>query len=620
MTVSCMDFKDLYERVDQLEQKVAALEELNTTVSGLSTTIGALKNNVYVKEVTETAEGYVIKFSDNTQAVIRDGVDGEDGTTPTIGVKEEGGELVWTVNDKVVKDESGKAVPATVKVPEFKFENNKWWYRFGPTDSWKDCGEKTGHEPSITETEEFVIITIGDKSVQIPKEVVSPAIEEINHVLAVARRLFIPVGKSLDLKEWFEVAPEGALKSMVEYTYPEDAPFTISDKGVLTANGTGPKNVNSVTISAKNDPSINITLYINTGETPNNEEIPSTVDADQRIDIFRGSLEEYNTMYQSGNTSNFNPFNNSHASIETGAINFRLGLPVDQNTNLTMENARLHFMFYVSNPAALESASFDNAHFLEVTSSSYDANEINFDLPLFVPDLKAGWNEVDLPFSAAGNPNDTNGPFDITKVSFIRFVCPIIGADPVVFQVKDLFAYVPDAPAQITIDGDLSDWAKVKGVTNDAADVRYVEFKMASDADNLYFYTRRTTQQYNDIWNGGGYVYYAFDFDDNMETGGGTIWGNGPYELIFVIWPFGGSSSAPAFAATPLGDSTIQPSGDIKTNYKANGKFDSATGVELEFSIPRADLPAIPNSQITVYSWGNKGGENMKNNPLKITL
>ena len=90
--------------------------------------------------------------------------------------------------------------------------------------------------------------------------------------------------------------------------------------------------------------------------------------------------------------------------------------------------------------------------------------------------------------------------------------------------------------------------------------------------------------------------------------------------MIFVIWPFGGSSTSPAFATTPLGDSTISPSGDIKTHYKANGTFDAEIGVELEFSIPRADLPTIPAQQITIYSWGNKGGEDMKNFPLSVTL
>ena len=332
--------------------------------------------------------------------------------------------------------------------------------------------------------------------------------------------------------------------------------------------------------------------------------------------IFKGSLEEYNTLYQSGNTTNFNPFNNSHASVDKGTINFRMGLPVIPNENLTMDNARLHMMFYVSNPAALQSVGFDGSHFLEVTSAAFDQQEVNFELPLFVPDLKAGWNEIDLPFSAATNPNNTDGEFDITKVSFIRFLCALNGDDYVVFQVKDLFAYVPDAPVQITIDGDLSDWAKVKGVTNTNDGATYLEFKMASDADNIYFYTKRVPNAA--LWNGGGYLYYGLDYDNDTTTGGGEIWGNGPYECIFVIWPFAGTGDAPAFADKPLGESMIKPSGSL-AHYNANGKADTS-GVELEFSIPRADLPELPATEISVYAWGNKSGENMKNFPLKVTL
>ncbi|MBQ6082481.1 MAG: hypothetical protein IJK91_08410, partial [Bacteroidales bacterium] len=290
MATSCLDIADVYKRLDTLEQKVAGLEGLNTTVQGISNTVDALKNNVYVKEVTETAEGYVIKFTNNTQAVIRDGVDGEDGQTPTIGVKEEGGELVWTVNGKVVKDESGKAVPATVKVPEFQFENNKWWYRFGPTDSWKDCGEKTGPEPTITETDEFVIITIGDKSVQIPKEVISPAIEAIKPVLAKAPNLFVPVGESVDLKDFFTVEPEGALKSMVEYVPAEESPITVTDKGILT---TSADCNSSVTLVSKANPDIMMKITIRSAVCPNNETPTTTIDPEQKVMIFKGSMEEY---------------------------------------------------------------------------------------------------------------------------------------------------------------------------------------------------------------------------------------------------------------------------------------------------------------------------------------
>ena len=888
--ISCTpDIEDLYKRVDALEKQVAELSALNSTVSGLSTAVEALQDNVYVKSVTETADGYVIEFTNGKTATIKDGEPGQDATAPTVGVKEVNGELVWTVNDQVVKDASGNPVPATVKVPEFKFDNNKWWYRFGANDTWKDCGEKTGPEPSITETEEFVIITIGDKSVQIPKELVSPAIKAIKPVLNKAPNLFVPVGESINLKDFFTVEPEGALKSMVEYVPAEGSPITVTDKGILTTtadcnssvdlvsksnpdiklnilirsavcpdnetptttidpeqkimifegsmeeyisatdlggssnfnpinnshtaafksaggafnfrlrlpviqntnltmenarlhmwfyisdasvlqsapfdgehflevsslrydqqevnfelplfvpdlktgwneidlpftvannpnNAEGPFDItkvcairfvchadtkdkweaiqirdlfayaadasitainpvlakqpnlfvpvgesvdlkdfftvepegalksmveyvpaegspitvtdkgiltttadcnSSVDLVSKSNPDIKLNILIRSAVCPDNETPTTTIDPEQKIMIFEGSMEEYISATDLGGSSNFNPINNSHTAAfksAGGAFNFRLRLPVIQNTNLTMENARLHMWFYISDASVLQSAPFDGEHFLEVSSLRYDQQEVNFELPLFVPDLKTGWNEIDLPFTVANNPNNAEGPFDITKVCAIRFVCHADTHDKYeVIQVKDLFAYVPDAPVQITIDGDLSDWAKVKGVTNTNDGATYLEFKMASDADNIYFYTKRVPN--TALWNGGGYLYYGLDYDNDTTTGGGEIWGNGPYECIFVIWPFAGSGDAPAFAEKPLGDSMIKPSGSL-AHYNANGKAD-ATGVELEFSIPRADLPELPATQISVYAWGNKSGENMKNFPLKVTL
>ena len=619
--ISCTpDIEDLYNRVEALEKQVAELTALNSTVSGLSVAVEALQGNVYVKSVTETADGYVIEFTNGKTATIKDGEDGQDATAPTVGVKEVDGELVWTVNGEVVKDASGNAVPATVKVPEFKFDNNKWWYRFGANDTWKDCGEKTGPEPSITETDEFVIITIGDKSVQIPKEVISPAIEAIKPVLnALGPRLFVPAGESIDLKDFFEVEPEGALKSMVDYTPADDSPFTVSEKGILTCTGGGNK---SVVVSSKANPDIKLTITVRSAECPNNETPVTTINPEQKVMIFGGSLEDYNTLNNMGGSSNFNPVNNSHtnafSTASDAAFNFRFAMPVEPNSNLTMDNARLHMWFYISDASVLSAGpteDIDNEHFLEITSSGvHDADEVNFNLNLFVPDLKTGWNEVDLPFSQATNPG---GNFDITKTCFMRFVGHAnTNGKWEAIQIRDYFVYVPDAPVQITIDGDLSDWAKVKGVTNTNDGATYLEFKMASDADNIYFYTKRVPN--TALWNGGGYLYYGLDYDNDTTTGGGEIWGNGPYECIFVIWPFAGTGDAPAFADKPLGDSMIKPSGSL-AHYNANGKADDS-GVELEFSIPRADLPELPATEISVYAWGNKSGENMKNFPLKITL
>ena len=618
--ISCTpDIEDLYKRVDALEKQVAELSALNSTVSGLSTAVEALQDNVYVKSVTETADGYVIEFTNGKTATIKDGEPGQDATAPTVGVKEVNGELVWTVNNEVVKDASGNPVPATVKVPEFKFDNNKWWYRFGANDTWKDCGEKTGPEPSITETEEFVIITIGDKSVQIPKEVVSPAIEAIKPVLnSLGPRLFVPAGESIDLKDFFEVEPEGALKSMVEYTPADGAPFTVTEKGILTCTGGGNK---SVVVSSKANPDIKLTITVRSAECPNNETPVTTIDPEQKVMIFGGSLEDYNTLNNMGGSSNFNPVNNSHTTAfntaSDAAFNFRFAMPVEPNSNLTMENARLHMWFYISDASVLSAgptADIDGEHFLEITSSGvHDNDEVNFNLNLFVPGLKTGWNEVDLPFSQATNPG---GNFDITKTCFMRFVGHAnTNGKWEAIQIRDYFVYAAEAPVQITIDGDMSEWANVKtGLVSEKETPVYMEFKVDNDDTNMYFYTKRDNR--SNIWAKGAYIYYDIDADNDPTTGVQKDAIVGLENWIYYK-PFGGTADAPAIATEIIGE---QMSGSTMLNNLVFKGAISETCVEIEASIPLTDVGVKKGDVIGVNSWSNKEGDDVKTKMLVYTV
>ena len=152
-----------------------------------------------------------------------------------------------------------------------------------------------------------------------------------------------------------------------------------------------------------------------------------------------------------------------------------------------------------------------------------------------------------------------------------------------------------EEPAHITIDGDLSDWDKVKGDTQGNHTI-----KVASDENFIYFYSHRTTAgRYGEIWGGSGYVYIAFDLDGD-DTTGETLWGNGPYEFVGVIYPYG---EQPTINAAP-GDACL-PEGCTLANVVCKGVVDDE-GAKIEFSVPRADIPAIPTTPVTLYSWGNK--------------
>lgn len=150
----------------------------------------------------------------------------------------------------------------------------------------------------------------------------------------------------------------------------------------------------------------------------------------------------------------------------------------------------------------------------------------------------------------------------------------------------------------IDIDGDFSDWAAIPGVSEGS----YGMFKVVMDDNYIYFYTWRTTEgRYADIWEKNGYVYIGMDLDLNMETGE-TLWGNGPYEFVGVLYPFGGTKDAPAIDEAPGAD--CLPETATLANVICKGVID-AEGAKIEYRIPRADLPAIPEI-FDVYSWGNK--------------
>lgn len=154
---------------------------------------------------------------------------------------------------------------------------------------------------------------------------------------------------------------------------------------------------------------------------------------------------------------------------------------------------------------------------------------------------------------------------------------------------------------EIKIDGDMSEWAGIEGASADGINAA---FKVASDETNLYFYVKRSAERMAEVWEGGAYHYYTFDLDGNPDNGE-TLWGNGPYDLILVVYPYAGSASSPAFGIAKAG--AAAPGTCTVANAVIQGVV-TESGVETEIAIPRSDLLAMPSTPVTVYSWSNKGG------------
>ena len=412
--------------------------------------------------------------------------------------------------------------------------------------------------------------------------------------------LFVPVGATADLKDFFEVEPEGALKASVVYSVPEGAPVTIDKNGILTATGNSLGNI-TLTLAAKNNPEISKSILVRTFDTPNNEEPENSINPDSKVYMFKGSFEEFTSLASAGGACSWNPVNNSISGLITNqALLYFQTPPV--NSGVTAENGHLHFKYYLSN---VDADKMDYVHaFVELTSNGLDHRERTWE-GLVNLNPKVGWNEADLALKDASPNSAGDGDIDLSSVNFIRFKIPSAISDGAgAVQIKEIFLYEEDAPVQITIDGDMSDWAKVQG----GSAGNHASFKIASDDEYIYCYSHRaTTGRYSDIWGGTGYIYVAFDLDNNAETGAGTVWGNGPYEFVGYISPYGGSASEPAIVEAPGTDSETnnQPAPYNLKNVLCKGVVDE-NGAQVEFRIPRTDIPAIPSTAITVKAWGNK--------------
>ena len=122
------DDSDLVERVDNLEGRLAKLEEqckqINANINSLQIIVNALKEADHITSISNLVEngveiGYKIEFAKSDPIHIyhgkagADGARGEDGYTPLIGVKKDkDGIYYWTLDGNWLTDNDGNKVRA----------------------------------------------------------------------------------------------------------------------------------------------------------------------------------------------------------------------------------------------------------------------------------------------------------------------------------------------------------------------------------------------------------------------------------------------------------------------------------------------------------------------------
>ena len=221
------DDAELVGRVEDLENRVTLLEklckEMNSNISAIQTIVEALQNNDYVTGVTPIEEngvivGYTISFTKSDSITIyhgkdgNDGVDGRNGYTPVIGVKQDNdGIYYWTLDGEWLTDASGNKIKAVGIdgtngengedgingsngedgtdgiTPQLKIENDYWYVSYDNGNTWTILGKATGEDGANgsngadgvdgdaffdsvdTSNEDYVIFTLADgTTIQIP--------------------------------------------------------------------------------------------------------------------------------------------------------------------------------------------------------------------------------------------------------------------------------------------------------------------------------------------------------------------------------------------------------------------------------------------------------------------
>ena len=262
LLVSCGSYDDteLRDKVKDLEDRVAQLESaVNTNTQSIQALVEASKKSDAVTGFSELTDksGYLITFASGKSITLYHGKDGQNGSTPAIGVKADtDGIYYWTVNGewllsggKKVKAEGEDAV-----TPKFKIENDNWLVSQDGGKTWTNLGKAKEKDifKSVSLDGGFVNIVLADGTafkVPVSDGSLVSMIGSVNAVPAYsdgAARVVRRNGRNiLTLK--YEVLPSGTLDKLSA----SDA-VRYSVKAVYTATKASAGDVVDLEVSSAN--------------------------------------------------------------------------------------------------------------------------------------------------------------------------------------------------------------------------------------------------------------------------------------------------------------------------------------------------------------------------------
>ena len=172
---------------DQLKKQC---EEMNQNISAMQQILEALQNNDYVTSVQQIVEdgktiGYTIYFSKSSAVTIYHGMDGKEGHSPVVGVRQDNDDIYyWTLDSEWLLDDNGNRIIVAGITPQLKIENEYWYISYDNGATWSQLGKATGEDgkdgadgkdgdsffQSVTQDEQYVYFTLADGTqITLPK-------------------------------------------------------------------------------------------------------------------------------------------------------------------------------------------------------------------------------------------------------------------------------------------------------------------------------------------------------------------------------------------------------------------------------------------------------------------
>ena len=156
--------------MNNLENRVVKLESaVNTNTQSIQALVEASKSNDAVTGFSELTDksGYVITFASGKSVTLYHGKDGQNGSTPVIGVKADSdGLYYWTVNGEWLLSggQKVKAEGEDAVTPKFKIENDNWFISQDGGKTWTNLGKAKENDifKSVSLDGGFVNVVLAD--------------------------------------------------------------------------------------------------------------------------------------------------------------------------------------------------------------------------------------------------------------------------------------------------------------------------------------------------------------------------------------------------------------------------------------------------------------------------